>query len=127
MVASRFVAPLRTFFTVNVAADAVQPGQAVIAPSGVEVYKATGAGAIPGWSNSVLIASLLRGSIIRVKLSADGTQAVGKPIQYFPTGNRYRDVAVSADGRTIFVSVDGWPPRDHAGAILAFSLDTAAP
>jgi PQQ-dependent dehydrogenase (s-GDH family) len=116
-----FTPPLKTFFTVGPTFNFAQ-GNAVIAPSGIEVYAATGAGAIPGWSNSVLITSLTKGSIFRVKLNADGTAVVGNPVQYFQARSRYRDLAVSPDGRTIFVAVDNWSSPENPGAILAFSL-----
>jgi hypothetical protein len=116
-----FTPPLKTFFTVDGSYDMRGLGNAVIAPSGIEVYKATGAGAIPGWANSVLITSLFKDAIFRVKLSADGTAAVGNPVAYFREKNRYRDVTVSPDGRTIFVSTDNWGVSTHPGAILAFT------
>jgi PQQ-dependent dehydrogenase (s-GDH family) len=116
-----FTPPLKTFFTVNSNYDMKGLGNAVIAPSGIEVYKATGAGAIPGWSNSILVTSLFKDAIFRVKLSADGTTAVGNPVAYFREKNRYRDVTVSPDGKTIFVSTDNWGVSTHPGAILAFT------
>jgi len=111
-----FVAPLRTFFSVG--PGPFSQGNPVIAPSGIDVYSST---AIPGWADSVLITSLLRSAIIRVKLDQTGQAAVGASLAYFQTQNRYRDLAISPDGRTIYVSVDNYPPKDNPGSILAFS------
>ncbi|HEX5216622.1 MAG TPA: glucose/sorbosone family PQQ-dependent dehydrogenase [Vicinamibacterales bacterium] len=116
-----FVAPLRTFFTVGPEYPFSQ-GNAVIAPSGIDVYSST---AIPGWADSVLMTSLLRSTILRVKLDQTGQAAVGPSLAYFQTQNRYRDVAISPDGRTIYVSVDNYPPKDNPGSILAFSYQGA--
>lgn len=79
-----------------------------IAPTGLDVYTSS---AIPGWKNSVLIAALKKGYLMRQKLSADGAtiaQINGfDTATVFVTQNRYRDLAISPDGRTIFMSVDG--------------------
>jgi len=112
-----FVAPLRTFFSVGPGYRFDQ-GNAAIAPSGIDVYSST---AIPGWADSVLMTSLLRSTIFRVKLDQAGKAAVGTSLAYFQTENRYRDVAISPDGRTIYVSVDNYPPKENPGSILAFS------
>ena len=62
-----FTPPLQTFFTVDNGWDFRQG--ATMAPGGVEVY--TGK-AIPGWANSVLALSLLRGVAFKMTLAADG-------------------------------------------------------
>ena len=116
-----FVPPLQTFFTVGSDYRIAERGNAVIAPSGVDVY--TTAGAIPGWADSVLMTSLTRGTIFRVKLAADRVSTVGAPMAYFTTKNRYRDVAISSNGRTIFVATDNWGSEENPGAILAFSYE----
>ena len=89
-------------------------------------------GPIPGWSNSALILSLKSGTVYRVKLNADGLSAAGDPAAHFKTTNRYRDIALHPDGRTIYLVTDsqgsstdasGRPTRALAnpGAILAFT------
>jgi PQQ-dependent dehydrogenase (s-GDH family) len=120
-----FAPPLRTFFTVDSGYPFDKLGHAAIAPSGIEVYSVP-RGGIPGWSNSVLITSLLKGSIYRVKLAPDGSAIEGEPLEYFKTANRYRDVAVSPDGQTIFVAVDSSGSQANPGAILAFTIKKAA-
>jgi PQQ-dependent dehydrogenase (s-GDH family) len=113
-----FMAPLQTFFTVGNDYNFAERGNAVIGASGIDVYMSP---VIPGWANSVLVASLSRGTLFRVKLSPDGTSVVGRPTAYFTSRNRYRDVTVSPDGRTVFVSVDNWGVNDDPGSILAFT------
>jgi len=48
----------------------------------------------------------LAGAVYRLKLAPDGRSITGKPIEYFKTTNRYRDLAISPDGRRIFISTD---------------------
>ena len=112
-----FVPPIQTFFTVASDYD-FKTGNATIAPSGTVVY--TAKPGIPNWANSVLVTSLLRGVVYRVKLNAAGTAIDGGPIAYFRADDRYRDLAVTADGKTIYAATD---PNSgtHKGAILAFT------
>ena len=130
-----FAAPLRTFFTVADGYDFRDPRCAAdhnicwptLAPSNLDFY---GADAIPGWRNSLLMTSLKGGAVYRMLLSADGT-AVGAAVPELRTVNRYRDTAISPDGRRIFVATDaaggtrdlaGRPTTRlaHPGAILEF-------
>ncbi len=100
-----------------------------VAPSGTEFYGST---AIPGWQNSLLIAALKAGVIVRYKLSADGQSIVSDTINYFRGKGRFRDVAVSADGLKLYIACDSsgstsgptggvttTPP--NPGSILEFS------
>ncbi|WP_437670584.1 glucose/sorbosone family PQQ-dependent dehydrogenase [Sorangium sp. So ce131] len=100
-----------------------------IAPSSLHYYPA-GRG-VPGWGNSLLITSLKRGSVFRVKLSANGKSVVGEPVRLFHTNNRYRDLAITPDRRTLYVITDpsgstsglndlGTSVLDNPGAILEF-------
>lgn len=80
-----------------------------IAPSSIEVYKDA---AIPGWQNSILVPSLKGGRVYRMKLDdATGTSLI--PLStgvdtaaYFAGQGRFRDVAISPDGRKIYVACD---------------------
>lgn len=74
-----------------------------IAPSGTEFY---GSPAIPGWQNSLLLASLKKGVIARYKLSNDGQSIISDTINYFRGMGRFRDVVVSPDGLRIYVACD---------------------
>ena len=107
--------PLRTFFTVETGYDLTKLGNATIAPGGVDVYTSD---AIPGWKNSLLVLSLVRGAVFRLPLAADG-RSVKEPIsELFKSVNRYRDIALNPDGRTIYLATDpSGPNRDSSGAV----------
>src|SRR5690606_4124829 len=62
-----FVPPVKTFFTVPSTHDARASGNATAALTGLDVYAAQG---IPGWSPSILVASLVSGAIFRIPLDA---------------------------------------------------------
>jgi hypothetical protein len=77
--------------------------------------------------------SLKHGTIYRIQLDAAGTAVVGDPDEneFFKTVNRYRDVALSPDGLSLFVATDvggntqdqsGRPAAsvENAGAIIEF-------
>ncbi|MBR9920482.1 MAG: T9SS type A sorting domain-containing protein [Bacteroidetes bacterium] len=103
-----------------------------VAPSSIAYY---GSDAIPSWENSLLVSSLKRGRIYRLKLDVDGTAVVGDTIQHFYTTNRYRDIEVSPDGKSFYVITDESGKTSDAsgyfqlntmanpGTILKFTLD----
>jgi PQQ-dependent dehydrogenase (s-GDH family) len=110
----RFAPPLRTFFTVEAGFDTRAIGSATIAPGGIDVYTSD---RVPGWRNSLLALSLIRGAVYRLRLSADGRSVAGPPIEMFATANRYRDIALNPDGRAIYLATDvEGPSRDSSGA-----------
>jgi PQQ-dependent dehydrogenase (s-GDH family) len=111
-----FKPPLQTFFTVANGYDIRTQGSATIAPGGLDIYPANGP--IPGWGNSALVLSLKTGQVYRVKLNNDGTAAVGEPTQHLKSTNRYRDIAIDPNGRTIYLSTDsGGSSTDDAGRV----------
>jgi PQQ-dependent dehydrogenase (s-GDH family) len=114
-----FMPPIQTFFTVDRTFD-FSRGNATIGPSGIEFYARPGGG-IPGWSNSVLVSALIGNTVYRVKLN-DAGAVTGLPIAYFHAGSRYRDLALSPDGLTIYALVDGGS-RDHENSIVAFRYE----
>lgn len=65
---------------------------------------------IPGWKNSLLIESLKWGRVLRLKLNTNGSAVVpvdgADTIGYFGSKNRFRDVAVDPDGRSIYVVME---------------------
>ncbi|WP_159445048.1 PQQ-dependent sugar dehydrogenase [Filimonas lacunae] len=73
------------------------------APSGMTLYNAD---VIPGWKNSLLIATLKGGRMIRQQLNASGDSIISDTMLYFKDQVRYRDVAVSADGWRIYLATD---------------------
>ena len=84
-----------------------------IAQSGLDVYYSA---FIPGWKNSLLTASMKKAKFFRLKLNSAGDTVVSTPpgsasplndtVGLFWSLNRYRDLAISPDGRTIFASID---------------------
>jgi PQQ-dependent dehydrogenase (s-GDH family) len=114
-----FMPPLKTFFTVGPEYRFAEQGNATIAPSGIDVYT-TATGGIPGWTRSVLVTGLIRGTVYRVKLNEAGDAASGPALEYFKARDRYRDVLIGPDGRTVFVATDA-TSQEHPGAILAFT------
>jgi trimeric autotransporter adhesin len=78
------------------------------APSGIDMYTAS---LIPGWKNSLLIGSLKGGRILRINMNAAGTGSspngnTSDTNTLFRSVNRFRDMAISPDGRSIFTVID---------------------
>ncbi|WP_420571301.1 PQQ-dependent sugar dehydrogenase [Kordia sp.] len=75
-----------------------------VAPSGIDIHEANN---IPGWGRSLLIPTLKKGTIYRAKITASGDDIVGDSYEEFHSSNdRYRDVAISPDGLTIYAITD---------------------
>jgi PQQ-dependent dehydrogenase (s-GDH family) len=129
--------PIRTFYTMPTFYDFKDSkfgalaylGWATIAPSSLDYYPADGP--IKAWRNSIVISSLKNGALYRAPLSGDGKQAQGDLIKYFHTANRYRQVLIAKDGKTIYVITDnagngldenGLPNQTmkNPGSLLAF-------
>ena len=140
------VNPLATMFTVETGFNFEDPAckginyicWPTVGASGVEHYQSKG---IPGWDRVLLVTTLKRGSLYVLPLTKDGKATAGKFWRYFQSENRYRDTAVSPDGKTIYIatdpsglteSSDGGVTRvmQDKGAILAFTYEgegTGAP
>lgn len=77
------------------------------APSGLDIYTSK---TIPGWSNSLLMTSLKWGRIVKLKLNTAGTAITPTSgvdtVPFFSSQNRYRDLAISPDGKDIFIIMD---------------------
>ncbi len=129
--------PLATMFTVPTGFNFSNPVckgidyicWPTVGASSVEHYMAKG---IPGWDRVLLVTTLKRGSLYVQPLKANGQAAAGPMSRYFQSENRFRDTAVSADGKTIYVATDpgglaesrarGTTTRmQDPGAILAFA------
>jgi len=126
----QFTPPIRTFFTWESAAAARQAGGGTMAPGGLDVH--TGPGGVPGWGDSLLVLSMLKGVVYRVALAPDGRSVQEPPVEVFKTTNRYRDIAVHPDKRTFYLATDptgrtaddkGAPTQTLAnpGSIIAFT------
>jgi PQQ-dependent dehydrogenase (s-GDH family) len=134
--APNLMSPLRSFFAVPPDYDFQLNTQRcaplaficypTVAPSNLDLYTKR---AIPGWHNSFLMTTLKTGALF-VMPRVTPTQVDG-PFRLFRSVNRYRDTAVSPDGKTIYVATDsaglaadlnGQPTNtlDNPGAILAF-------
>jgi PQQ-dependent dehydrogenase (s-GDH family) len=74
-----------------------------IAPTGMEYYPADGG--IPRWGNSLLTTALKNGAVFRFKLTAD-RRSIKDVDQMFVTVNRYRDLALGPDKKTIYIVTD---------------------
>lgn len=82
-----------------------------VAPSSIEIYEG---GLIPNWGTSLLIPTLKRGTIFRVKLNTAGDAIEGNPSlldgsvyeEFHSSNDRYRDVAIDPDGITIYAITD---------------------
>jgi mono/diheme cytochrome c family protein len=103
-----------------------------IGVSSIEYYGSPRNSGIPGWEKVLLVTALKRGSLYVVALTADGQRVTGPFLRYFQTDNRYRDTAVSPDGKTIYIATDpaglaeattGGTTRamTNRGSILAFT------
>ncbi|MET3896597.1 mono/diheme cytochrome c family protein [Devosia sp. UYZn731] len=105
--------PLATLFTVPSDWDFTDPVckgvdficWPTVAASSIQAYMPTSE-AIPGWDNSLIVTTLKRGSIYRLPLAADGKSLRGPIERYFQSENRFRDVALSPDSKTIYVATD---------------------
>ncbi len=136
-----FIEPIATLFTVPTGYNFQDPKckgvnyicWPTVGISGVEFYGGYKNG-IPGWDKVLLITTLKRGSLYVLPLTADGKKAAGKMTRYFQSENRFRDTAISPDGKTIFVATDPGGLAESAtggvtsnmqdkGAILAFTYE----
>jgi PQQ-dependent dehydrogenase (s-GDH family) len=132
-----FVEPIATMFTVPTGYNFQDPAckgvdyicWPTVGVSGIEHYQSKG---IPGWDRVLLVTTLKRGSLYVLPLTPDGKAAAGPFWRYFRSENRYRDTAVSPDGKTIYVATDFRGLAESAtggvttkmqdpGAILAFT------
>jgi PQQ-dependent dehydrogenase (s-GDH family) len=134
-----FVEPIATMFTVPTGynfQDPVCKGVdficwPTVAASSIEYYESKSNG-IPGWDKVLLVTTLKRGSLYVLPLTADGKKGGGRFSRYFQSENRYRDTAVSPDGRTIYIATDpggltealaggATGKMENPGAILSFT------
>jgi PQQ-dependent dehydrogenase (s-GDH family) len=115
VVLSDFSPPLMTFFTVPESFDPAESGNATAALTGLDVYSSS---TIAGWNPSVLVASLVSGVVFRIPLDPIPQQ----PLTYFRTQNRYRDLAISPDGRRIYAVTAPYGRTLNESGVLTGSL-----
>lgn len=127
-----FREPMRSFFVDPDPSCGNFLDFSTIAPSSMDYYYH--ANAIPAWENSLLITTLKRGAIYRLKLNEQGDQVVGEMEELFREVDRYRDMAISPDGLRIYVLTDSLgstsfaagnsnPDLVHRGDILEFTYE----
>ena len=131
--------PLATLFTVPSSFNFQDPRCQGIdficwpttAVSSIEYYASKGSG-IPGWDRVLLVTTLKRGSLYVVPLKSNGKGKSGYLFRYFQSENRFRDTAVSPDGKTLYIATDPGGLAESAsggttrtmldkGSILAFA------
>ncbi len=131
--------PLATLFTVPSSYNFQDPRCQGIdficwpttAVSSIEYYASKGSG-IPGWDRVLLVTTLKRGSLYVVPLKSNGKAKSGYLFRYFQSENRFRDTAVSPDGKTLYIATDPGGLAESAsggttrtmldkGSILAFT------
>lgn len=118
-----FVDPIATMFTVltgfNFSDKACKGVDFVcwptVAVSSVAYYE-SGKTGIPGWDHVLLVPTLKRGSLYVLPLTPDGKSAAGHFSRYFQSVNRFRDIAMNPDGRTIYLATD---PQGVVGSLDA--------
>lgn len=106
-----------------------------IAPSSIEYYNLNMGKGIPDWYPSLLVTTLRRGTLYRYRLNAARDAIIGDSIGYFKSVNRYRDIAMSPDGKIFIItdsvgSTSGPSGADQSnlankGAILVFQYSGA--
>ncbi len=97
-----------------------------IACSSIDFY---GQNVIPGWPRSILITSLKRNLVYRIKLNANGDGITGDTISYFRgDGSRIRRIRVAPDGLRFYVARDAGTIMEYTytGAVLALNYDSAS-
>ncbi len=102
-----------------------------VAPSSIDIYEGS---AIP-WGKSLLIPSLKSGSIYRYELDETGKAVTGDFTIFHSSVDRYRDIAIAPDGKTIYAIIDSEGqtsgpsndpnglPQQNAGAIFKFEYN----
>ncbi|MDQ4101729.1 MAG: PQQ-dependent sugar dehydrogenase, partial [Thermoproteota archaeon] len=78
-----------------------------VAPSSLRLYTSD---AIPGWNSTFLMTTLKAGTIFHLTPNENGTELAQEPVELFRSENRYRDVAFSPDGSSIYVITDSSGP-----------------
>lgn len=79
---------------------------ATVAPSSLDFYNVAWGTGIPNWYPSLLVPTLRKGTLYRYKLNATMDGVITDSIPYFKSNNRYRDIALSPDGKKIYLITD---------------------
>lgn len=113
LVPLNFKAPVKTFHTVRTGYN-FHDGDAygglgyvmwpTVGPSSLMYYPENGP--IKEWRNSLLITTLKNGTLYKVRLDSTKDNVQGDVTTFFHTPNRYRDICMSPDMKTIFIITD---------------------
>ena len=109
----RFMPPLRTFFTVDTATTIARHRQRARWRQAGSM--STPRRAIPGWKQLAAGPEPDPRRGLPAAAGADGRSVTGPPIELFQTANRYRDIALNPDGRTIYLVTDASGPSRRRG------------
>jgi len=115
-----FVPPVATFFTVasdynftdHNCGQLAYICNPTIAPSSLRLYNSD---TIPGWNGTLLMPTLKAGKIYQLILDDNRTSLAQQPAEMFQSENRYRDLAISPDGSTLYVITDSSGPAQAIG------------
>lgn len=118
--AANFISPVATFYTVPADYNFSEHncGQLAyicnptVAPSSLDLYTSD---YIPGWNGTLLMTTLKAGKIFQLSLDKNGTSLSKEPVELFHSENRYRDLAFSPDGSTLYVITDSSGPAQAIG------------
>ena len=81
-----------------------------IAPSSLRTYTSD---TTPVWNGTLLMTALKAGKIYKLNLNEKGTAFATQPLEILQSETRYRDLAFSPDGSTLYVITD-WSGSAHA-------------
>jgi PQQ-dependent dehydrogenase (s-GDH family) len=115
-----FVPPVATFFTVasdynftdHNCGELAYICNPTIAPSSLRLYDSD---TIPEWNGTLLMPTLKGGKIYQLVLSDNKSSLAQEPVEMFQSENRYRDLAISPDGSTLYVITDSSGPAQAIG------------
>lgn len=118
--ATNFVPPVTTFYTVPAdynfsdhnCGQMAYICNPTVAPSSLDLYTSD---YIPGWNGTLLMTSLKAGKIFQLSIDRNDTALSKDPVELFHSENRYRDLAISPDGSTLYVITDSSGPAQAIG------------
>lgn len=111
-VTSNFQPPIGAVFTACNTAPNCNAGGTnwmqypTIAPASIDYYHVNGGAGVPNWYPSLLVPTLRRGTLYRIKLTPTEDGFLSDTIPYFFSTNRYRDIAINPGGNKIYIVTD---------------------
>jgi PQQ-dependent dehydrogenase (s-GDH family) len=98
-----------TIFNNNISGNYDNSNWPSVGISSIDIYPS---GPIPNWSGSIFITTLKGGKIFRLRFNRNGSGYTfenlngADTVGYFRSANRFRDIAFSPDGLTVFAAID---------------------